>query len=215
VLGVLGRTGSGKTTLTRLLCRLYDPSAGVIRLDGVDLRSVPLADLRRRVGVVTQEVQLFQATLRDNITFFDPAIDDARIDAALTELGLHDWVRAMPDGLATQLGAGGRGLSAGEAQLLAFTRLLLRDPGLVILDEAAARLDPITEQRLEGAIDRLLHNRTAVIIAHRLHTLHRADDILILENGRIVEAGARAELAAYAGSRFAQLLRHGLEEALV
>lgn len=214
ILGVLGRTGSGKTTLTRLLCRLNDPGAGAIRLGGVDLRSVALDDLRRRVGVVTQEVQLFQATLRENITFFDARIDDAAIGTALAELGLDAWVRAMPEGLDTLLSTGGRSFSAGEAQLLAFTRLLLRDPGLVILDEAAAHLDPITEQRLEAAIDRLLHNRTGVIVAHRLHTLQRADDILILEDGRIVEHGARVTLAADPTSRFAQLLQSGLEEVL-
>ena len=214
ILGVLGRTGSGKTTLTRLLCRLYDPGAGAIRLGGVDLRNVALDDLRRRVGVVTQEVQLFQATLRENITFFDARIDDAAIETALAELGLDAWVRAMPEGLDTLLSTSGRSFSAGEAQLLAFTRLLLRDPGLVILDEAAARLDPITEQRLEAAIDRLLRNRTGVIVAHRLHTLRRADDILILEHGRIVEHGARVTLAADPHSRFAQLLQSGLEGVL-
>ncbi|MCB0065724.1 MAG: ATP-binding cassette domain-containing protein, partial [Caldilineaceae bacterium] len=213
-LGVLGRTGSGKTTLTRLLYRLYDPDDGTIRLDGVDLRAVAPDELRRRVGVVTQEVQLFHATLRDNITFFDPQIDDAAIEAALAELGLLDWVRAMPDGLDTMLASGGHGFSAGEAQLLAFTRLLLRDPGLVILDEAASRLDPVTERRLEAAIDRLLENRTAVIVAHRLHTVQRADDILILENGAIVEYGARRVLAADPSSRFARLLQSGLEEVL-
>lgn len=214
ILGVLGRTGSGKTTLTRLLCRLYDPADGAIRLGGVDLCNVALDDLRRRVGVVTQDVQLFQATLRENITFFDKRVSDAAIEAALAALGLDAWVRAMPEGLDTLLSTGGRGFSAGEAQLLAFTRLLLRDPGLVILDEAAARLDPITEQRLEAAIDRLLHNRTGVIVAHRLHTLQRADDILILEHGRIVEYGARVTLAADPTSRFAQLLQSGLEEVL-
>jgi ATP-binding cassette subfamily B protein len=127
---------------------------------------------------------------------------------------LDAWVRAMPEGLDTLLSTGGRGFSAGEAQLLAFTRLLLRNPGLVILDEAASRLDPITEQRLEAAIDRLLRNRTGVIVAHRLHTLQRADDILILENGRIVEYGVRVRLAADPTSRFAQLLQGGLEEVL-
>jgi len=214
VLGILGRTGSGKTTLTRLLDRLYDPSAGLIRVGGAHLRTVPLHDLRRRVGVVTQDVQLFQASLRDNITRFDAQIQDARIEAALGELGLHDWVRAMPARLDTVLATGGRGFSAGEAQLLAFTRLLLRDPGLVILDEAASRLDPITEQRLESALDRLLHNRTAVIVAHRLHTLRRADDILMLEDGCIVEYGPRSELISQPDSRFARLLQGGLEEVL-
>ena len=214
VLGVLGRTGSGKTTLTRLLCRLYDPSAGAILLGGADLRTLPLSVLRRRVGVVTQDVQLFQATLRDNITFFDRTIADSAIEAALAELGLVGWVRSMPRGLDSPLAAGGQGFSAGEAQLLAFTRLLLRDPGLVILDEAASRLDPITERRLEQAIDRLLQNRTALIVAHRLHTVQRADDILILDAGRIVEYGARASLAADPASRFARLLNTGLEEVL-
>ncbi len=214
ILGVLGRTGSGKTTLTRLLYRLYDPGEGRIALGGVDLRTVALADLRWRVGVVTQDVQLFHATLRDNITFFDDAIDDARIERALAELGLLNWVRTMPDGLNTVLAPGGGGLSAGEAQLLAFTRLLLRDPGFVILDEAASRLDPITEARLESAIDRLLHNRTAVIVAHRLHTVERADDIVILADGRVLEYGARAALAADPHSHFAHLLRSGMEEVL-
>ena len=214
VLGVLGRTGSGKTTLTRLLFRLYDPGAGAITLGGADLRTVALPDLRRRVGVVTQDVQLFQATLRDNITFFDRSVPDAVIEAALAELGLLDWVRTLPAGLDTPLAAGGQGFSAGEAQLLAFTRLLLRDPGLVILDEAASRLDPITERRLEAAIDRLLRQRTALIVAHRLQTVQRADDILILDAGRVVEYGPRVQLAADPTSRFAHLLRTGLEEVL-
>ncbi|MFO7633161.1 MAG: ABC transporter ATP-binding protein [Caldilinea sp.] len=214
ILGVLGRTGSGKTTLTRLLYRLYDPGEGAIRVGDVDLRSVLLSDLRRCIGVVTQDVQLFHATVRDNITFFDAQIDDARVEAALAELGLLGWVRAMPDGLDTLLTAGGGGFSGGEAQLLAFTRLLLRDPGLVILDEAASRLDPITEARLEGAIDRLLRNRTAVIVAHRLRTVERADDILILADGSVLEYGERAALAADPGSHFARLLRSGLEEVL-
>src|SRR5205085_2776584 len=176
----LGRTGSGKTTLTRLLFRLYDPTRGAVKLGSVDIREVGLDDLRARVGMVTQDVQLFSASLRDNIAFFDPAIGDERIMAALDALGLRDWLGAMPEGLDTRLAAGGAGMSAGEAQLLAFTRLLLKDPGLIILDEAASRLDPITEQRLERAITALLQSdggrqRTAIIIAHRLRTVQRAD----------------------------------------
>lgn len=214
VLGVLGRTGSGKTTLTRLLFRLYDPSAGTIRLDGRPLADLGLDVLRQRVGMVTQDVQLFHASLRDNITFFDDRITDAQIETALAELGLEEWVRQMPGGLDAVLVTGGQGVSAGEAQLLAFTRLLLRSPSVVILDEAASRLDPVTEQRLERAIDRGLVGRTAIVIAHRLHTLQRADDILILEGGRIVEYGPRRELAANPDSRFAGLLSKGLEEVL-
>ena len=218
VLGVLGRTGSGKTTMTRLLCRLYDPEEGAIRLAGCDLRDIPLADLRRTVGLVTQDVQLFGATVRENIALFDVETPEADIRRALGELELLDWVLQMPQGLETKLAAGGGNMSAGEAQLLAFARLLLRDPGLVILDEATSRLDPLTERRLERAIDRLLRGegtrRSAIIIAHRLHTVQRADDILILHEGRILEFGPRATLAADPDSRFSQLLRTGLEEAL-
>ncbi|MBE2220608.1 MAG: ABC transporter ATP-binding protein [Anaerolineae bacterium] len=221
VLGVLGRTGSGKTTLTRLIFRLYDVDAGRILLDGVDVRDVSLRDLRQHVGMVTQEVQLFEATLRDNLTLFRsydptrPAISDAQIIEAIDTLGLSDWFQALPNGLDTRLKTGGQGLSAGEAQLLAFTRLFLRDPQLVILDEASSRLDPATEQLLERAIDRLLQERTGIIIAHRLQTVKRADDILILENGRSVENGARLDLANDPHSRFYQLLKTGMQEVLV
>ncbi len=214
VLGVLGRTGSGKTTITRLLFRLYDPPAGRICLGGVDIRDAGFADLRARVGMVTQDVQLFQASMRDNIAFFNPRVDEASVRRALAELDLGDWVAAMPDGLNTRLASGGGGMSAGEAQLLAFTRVLLKDPGLIILDEAASRLDPVTEARLERAVDRLLEGRTGIIIAHRLHTVQRADDILILEEGRVVEYGPQAQLAADPTSRFYHLLQTGLEEAL-
>jgi ATP-binding cassette, subfamily B, bacterial len=213
-LGLLGRTGSGKTTLSRLLFRLYDPQAGAIELGGVDLRSVPLRELRRRVGVVTQEVQLFHATLRDNLTLFDTSIPDERIVAAIDSLGLHSWYESLPQGLETLLASGSGGLSAGEAQLLAFTRIFLRDPGLVILDEASSRLDPATEQLIDRAVDRLLVNRTGIIIAHRLHTVHRADEILILEEGAAVEHGERTRLQRDPESRFSHLLRTGLEEAL-
>ena len=220
VLGVLGRTGSGKTTLTRLLFRLYDVDAGSISLDGVDVRAIALAALRARVGLVTQDVQLFAASVRDNLTLFRaydpqrPAPDDDAIRAALETLGLGDWLRALPAGLDTLLEAGGQTLSAGEAQLLAFTRVFLRDPRLVVLDEASSRLDPVTEHRLERAIDRLLQGRAALIIAHRLRTVQRADDILILEDGRVREFGPRAALAADPASRFYALLQTGLEEVL-
>ena len=220
ILGVLGRTGSGKTTLTRLLFRLYDVDAGAITLDGVDIRHAALSDLRRCVGMVTQDVELFAASVRDNLTLFrnydphSPPISDAAIEAALAELGLEAWLRSLPHGLDTELATGGQGLSAGEAQLLALARVFLRDPRLVILDEASSRLDPVTEQRLERAIERLLAGRTAIVIAHRLATVARADDVLILEDGRIREQGPRAALAADPTSRLAQILRTGLAEAL-
>jgi ATP-binding cassette subfamily B protein len=214
VLGVLGRTGSGKTTLTRLLFRLYDPADGAIALGGTDLRTLHLGDLRRAVGLVTQDIQLFHASVRDNLTFFDRTIPDARILEVLHELGLSTWYATLPGGLDTRLAPGGGGLSAGEAQLVAFARVFLRDPGLVILDEASSRLDPATEQQMERAVDRLLRGRTAIIIAHRLHTIGRADDILILDDGGSAEYGARDRLARDPGSRFAALLRTGLEEVL-
>ncbi len=215
VVGILGRTGSGKTTLTRLLCRLYDPLNGRVTVGGIPLPDVPLADLRTRVGIVTQEVHLFQASVRDNLTLFDDTIDDATTLAVVEALGLSPWLDDLPDGLDTELGVQDAGLSAGEAQLLAFTRVFLRDPGLVILDEASSRLDPLTERLMERAIDRLFRGRSGVIIAHRLETVRRADTIMILEDGRIVEFGDRLALAADPDSRFAHLLRTGLEEVLV
>jgi len=217
VLGLLGRTGSGKTTLARLLLRFHDPTSGAIRLGGVDLRDAKLEDVRSRATLVSQDVQLFYAPVRDNVTFFDREIDDARVAGVLERIGLGSWLRALPrtssDGaLATEMLAGG--LSAGEAQLLAFARVFVRDPGLVILDEASSRLDPATERHIERAIDALLADRTGIVIAHRLATVQRCDRILILEGGRVVEQGPRSALAQDPSSRFAQLLRSGLEQVL-
>ncbi len=214
VLGLLGRTGSGKTTLARLIFRLYDPLQGSISLDGSDIRAARLTELRGRVALVTQEVQLFQGSVRDNLTFFNPRITDEQIQAAINQLGLADWYQTLPNGLDTRLEGGGSSLSAGEAQLLALTRVFLRDPGLVILDEASARLDPATEQRIERAIDHLLSNRTAIIIAHRLGTVHRANQVMILEQGQVREYGERKALAADPQSHFYHLLQTGLEEVL-
>ena len=214
ILGLLGRTGSGKTTLTRLLIRFFEPLHGAIRLGGVILSEIPLAVLRQRIGLVTQEIQLFNASLRDNLTLFDPSIPDERILDALKQLGLMDWYHSLAEGLETKLEPGGSRLSAGEAQLLAFVRVFLRDPGLIILDEASSRLDPATEARLDRAIEQLLHGRTAIIIAHRLGTVQRADRIMILENGSQLEYGEREHLIANPESHFSELLRTGMEEAL-
>jgi ATP-binding cassette subfamily B protein len=219
VLGLLGRTGSGKTTVTRLLFRLYDPDAGSISLGeqgrSSDLRQLSLASLHRQVGIVTQDVQIFRASVRDNLTFFERShIADGEVVALLEEIGLGPWFHTLPSGLDTELESGGTGLSAGEAQLLAFARVFLKNPGLVVLDEASSRLDPATEQLIEQAVDRLLRGRTAIIVAHRLSTVQRADKILILEDGHVLEAGPREALAADPGSRFAGLLRTGLEEVL-
>ena len=214
VLGLLGRTGSGKTTITRLLFRLYDPDEGCIRLGGLDLRDLHVQELRRSVGMVTQNIQLFHATVRENLTFFDDSIPDERVIQAIRDLGLWDWFNSLPGGLDTELESGGGGLSAGEAQLLAFTRIFLRDPGLIILDEATSRLDPATEHLIERAVDKLIRNRTAIIVAHRLGTVQRADDILIIEDGQICEIGERMKLVGDPDSRFYQLLETGMEEVL-
>lgn len=211
VLGVLGRTGSGKTSLTRLIVRFYDVSKGSILLDGLDVRQFQLATLRQRVAMVTQDVQLFEGTIRDNITFFNPTIADQQIIHVLETLELDEWFKVLPDGLDTHLTSGGRNLSAGQAQLLAFVRVFLRNPGLVILDEASSRLDIVTEQRIATAIDKLLNQCTGVIIAHRLQAIQRADQLLILENGRVIEYGSRIELSRDPNSYFYKLLQAGNE----
>ncbi len=222
ILGLLGRTGSGKTTLTRLLFRFYDPDQGCIQLgstdspdDLFDLRQLPRSFLRRQVGIVTQNIQLFNASVRDNLTFFDRGIPDAQMLEMIEALGLQEWFQKLPKGLDTVLDANGSGLSAGEAQLLAFMRIFLRNPGLVVLDEASSRLDPATEALIERAVERLVQNRTAIIIAHRLGTVQRADEIMVLDNGQILEYGDRQLLAADPESRFSQLLQTGMEEVLV
>jgi len=219
VVGLLGRTGSGKTTLTRLLFRLYDPDQGSISLGNngrlQDISQVAPQELRRRVGMVTQNIQLFHATVRENLTFFDLNIPDEKILEAIRDLGLWDWFKSLPKGLDTELESGGGGLSAGEAQLLAFTRIFLRDPGLIILDEATSRLDPATEHLIEQAVDKLIQERTAIIVAHRLGTVQRADNILILEDGQVIEYGDRLQLMGDPYSRFYHLLETGLEEVLI
>ena len=212
ILGIVGRTGSGKTTLVRLLFRLHDPQSGEMCLDDIPINTVSLRELRRGIGMVTQDVQTFQATVRDNLTFFNRSISDVHIITALNDIGLSVWFSSLADGLDTALGSGGEGLSAGESQLLAFTRVFLTNPGLVILDEASSRLDPATEQLIEQATAKLFSGRTGIIIAHRLETLQRVDEILVLEDGRMLEYGHREDLANDPTSRFAQLLKRGLEE---
>jgi ATP-binding cassette, subfamily B, bacterial len=206
-LGLLGRTGSGKTTLIRLASRLYDPTEGRILIDSVDLRRANLRDIRRRVALVTQDVQLFHGTVRDNLTFFNPRVCDEQIWQVLHELCLQSLIEDLPQKLDTMLEAGGGGLSAGQAQLLAFGRAFLRDPGVVILDEPSSRLDPATERLVRRATDRLLEGRTGVIIAHRLATVERVDKIMVLAEGRVLEYGPREGLAHNPNSRYSALLR--------
>ena len=213
VLGLLGRTGSGKTTITRLLFRFYEPNIGEIRLDGIPIMTVQLDNLRQHVGLVTQDVHLFYASVRDNIALFNPDISDSQILSVIKDLGMSAWYESLPDGLDTVIASGG--LSAGEAQLLAFARIFLKDPGIIILDEPSSRLDPATEQQIDLAVQKLLHNRTGIIIAHRLGTVERVNEIMILEDGEIREHGERERLAQDPNSRFSQLLKTGLEEVIV
>ena len=209
-LGLLGRTGSGKSTITRLLFRFYEINSGQIRVGGKPIEKILLDDLRNQIGMVTQDVQLFNATVRENLTLFDAEIPDDRILSVIEELGLSEWYQSLPNGLDTLLED--TGFSAGEAQLLAFARVFLKDPKVVILDEPSSRLDPATEQRIDSAVQRLLKGRTSIIIAHRLGTVQQVDEIMILANGEIQEYGERNQLVQDPDSVFSQLLKTGLEE---
>ncbi len=206
--GVVGRTGSGKTTFSRLVLQLIEATRGSVSLGGVAIGEIPIAELRRRVALVPQEVELFSGTVRDNVTLFDDGPTDDAVELALRQVGLDDLAAG---GIHRPLGSGGAGLSAGEAQLLALARIWLRDPDLVVLDEATARVDPATEERLGAAVAKLIEGRTALVIAHRLSTLHSVDDIAVFDHGRVVEFGERAELLGDDDSRYRRLLTISLE----
>ncbi|WP_423462335.1 ATP-binding cassette domain-containing protein [Promicromonospora sp. MS192] len=207
---LVGRTGSGKSTLAALLSRAVEPEPGSVFLGGVDVRDLDLQKLRGAVGVVTQRTEILAGTLAENIALFaDVPRDD--VEGAVRELGLTEWVAGMPDGLDTLLGPGGTTLSAGEEQLVAFARLLVRNVQLVVLDEATARMDPLTEARVVAASDRLLTGRTGVLIAHRLGTIERAGLVAVLDHGRVVQQGRRAALARTPGP-FRTLLEAGASD---
>ncbi|MFI5936600.1 ABC transporter ATP-binding protein [Actinoplanes sp. NPDC051494] len=195
----VGPTGAGKSTIAKLVTRLYDPVAGRILIDGHDLRDVTLASLRRQIGVVPQEPFLFAGTLRDNIAFARPDATDAEIGAAVDAVGLRDLVERSPEGLLTPLHERGQSVSSGERQLLALARAFLAEPRVVVLDEATSSLDLRSELRVEAALDRLLDGRTAILVAHRLSTAMRADRIIVVDDHGIVESGSHTELLAAAG----------------
>lgn len=213
-LGIIGRTGSGKSSLSRVLLRLYNLDRGTIRVGGTDITKLSLQALYHRVGMVTQDVQLFDGTLRDNLTLFNGDVSDHMIKETTDRLGLSQWIDSQPAGLDTYLAAGGASLSAGEAQLFALTRVFLTEPSLVILDEPSSRLDAATEGMLQSAIDQLMKQSTGVIIAHRLATLEKVDRIMVLGDGKVLEFGAREELASNPASHYARLLITGREEEL-
>ncbi|MGI9030221.1 MAG: ABC transporter ATP-binding protein, partial [Ilumatobacteraceae bacterium] len=206
--GVVGRTGSGKTTASRLLLRLVEATHGTVELGGVPIADIPLTELRRRVTLVPQEVELFDGTIRDNVTLFDPAPTDDDVVDALARAGL---AALAAGGIDRALGAAGAGLSAGEAQLLAMARVWLRRPDLVVLDEATARIDPVTEARLEAALAELMSGRTTVVIAHKLSTLRMVDEVVVFDHGRVVEHDDRPVLMADDDSRYRALLDLALE----
>ncbi|MFD5175936.1 ABC transporter ATP-binding protein [Nocardia sp. NPDC058379] len=204
VVALVGATGAGKSTLAKLLTRFYDPSGGVVTLDGVDLRRLADAELRRHVVMVTQEAYLFSGTIADNIRLGRPDATDAEVTAAARAVGLDAFVRSLPDGYATDVRTRGGRLSAGQRQLVAFARVFLADPAVIVLDEATSSLDIPGERLVQHALETLLRERTAVIIAHRLSTVAIADRVLVLDAGRVVEDGSPAELIAGQG-RFAGL----------
>ena len=203
-LALVGETGSGKTTLGSLAARLYDPSRGRVTVDGVDIRDMRLADLAAIVGVVSQETYLLHTTVRENLRYAKPDATDPEIEAAARAAQIHGLIAGLPDGYDTMVGSRGHRFSGGEKQRIAIARTLLRDPRVLVLDEATSALDTETERAVQQAFDTLARGRTTITIAHRLSTVRDADQIVVLDHGRIVEAGDHAGLLAGQG-RYADL----------
>ncbi|MCZ2819991.1 ABC transporter ATP-binding protein [Modestobacter sp. VKM Ac-2977] len=198
-IAIVGETGSGKTTFAKLVTRLMDPTGGRVLVGGVPLTEVAFASLRERVVMVPQDGFLFEASVADNVRYGRPGTTDAEIVAAFDELGLGDWLAGLPDGVATPVGQRGESLSAGERQLVAVARAYVADPDLLVLDEATSAVDPATEMRLTRALDALTSGRTTLTIAHRLSTAERADEVLVVDAGRVVQRGTHAQLVDAAG----------------
>ena len=201
-IALVGHTGAGKSTIVKLLARFYDPTGGRITVDGHDLRDITVASLRRQLGIVPQEGFLFSGSVRDNIAFGRPGATDDQIRAAAEAVGADEFIRALPDGYDTDVQERGSRLSIGQRQLVAFARALLADPRILILDEATSSVDIPTEARIEVALETLLRDRTAFVVAHRLSTIRRADMIVVLEHGEVIEAGTHAELIERQGRYF-------------
>jgi ABC-type multidrug transport system fused ATPase/permease subunit len=201
----VGETGAGKSTLVRLISRFYDATEGSVLVDGHDVRTVRQDSLRRQMGVVLQDPFLFSGTVRDNIRYGTPdgvEAPDSAIEAAARAVGAHDFIRALDKGYDTLVGEGGAILSGGQRQLISFARALLADPRILILDEATSSVDTQTERVIQAALQRLLRGRTAFVIAHRLSTITRADLIVVMDHGRIVEQGTHGELLEKRGRYF-------------
>jgi ATP-binding cassette subfamily B protein len=203
---LVGATGAGKSTAIKLLARFYDPQQGAVLIDGHDLRKVTASSLRGQLAVVPQEAFLFSGSVLDNIRFARPEADEDEVRRVARIVGVHDFVEALPDGYGTEVQEGGSALSTGQRQLISFARALLADPRILILDEATSSVDAESERRIERAMEVLFRGRTSVIVAHRLSTVRYADEIVVIDAGRIVERGSHDELIA-AGGRYAQLYR--------
>jgi subfamily B ATP-binding cassette protein MsbA len=199
VVALVGPSGGGKTTLVSLLPRFWDVDRGRITLDGVDIRSVRLAELRGAIGVVPQEPALFSGTIRENIAYSRPKATEAEVQAAARAAHAHEFIERLPQGYDTLVGERGVKLSGGQRQRVAIARAILKDPAVLILDEATSNLDTESERLIEDALAKLLVGRTTLIIAHRLSTVQRADRLVVLEHGRVVEEGAHSELLALGG----------------
>jgi ATP-binding cassette, subfamily B, bacterial len=202
MIGLVGHSGSGKSTLVNLICRFYDVSEGAIRVDGVDIRSFPVADYRRNIGLVLQEPFLFFGTIAENIAYGKPDASRAEIIAAARAAHAHEFILRMPQGYDSMVGERGQGLSGGERQRISIARALLIDPRILILDEATSSVDSETEKEIQKALDNLVHGRTTIAIAHRLSTLHRADRLVVLDRGQVVEEGRHDDLMAREGAYF-------------
>ncbi len=196
---LVGETGAGKSTLVKLLARLHDPVSGSVQIDGYDLRSITQSSLRSQMGMVLQDPFLFDGTVRENIRFGRPEASDAEIEAAATAVGAHDFIQRLRMGYDTPVEEGGALLSGGQRQLISFARALLAEPRILILDEATSSVDTQTERLIQSALARLLHGRTSLVIAHRLSTLVNADQIVVIQDGNIIEQGTHAELIARQG----------------
>jgi len=208
---LVGSTGAGKSTFAKLAARFYDPTEGRVLVDGHDLRDVQARTLREQMGIVPQEAFLFSGTIRDNLAFGRPEATEADVEEAARAVGAHDFITALEQGYETEVGERGIQLSAGQRQLVAFTRALIADPRILVLDEATSNVDIHTESRIEQGMRRLLAGRTAIVIAHRLSTIRRADRIVVLDRGRIVETGSHDELIE-AGGRYAGLYGNWVEQ---
>jgi ATP-binding cassette subfamily B protein len=210
---LVGETGSGKTTVGYLVARLYDVDRGSVTIDGIDIRSATMASVARTIGVVSQETYLFHASIRENLRFAKPDATDEEVEEAARAARIHDLIATLPDGYDTMVGERGYRFSGGEKQRMAIARTILRNPPVLVLDEATSALDTQTERAVQEALDRLAENRTTIAIAHRLSTVRDADQIIVLDKGRIVESGVHDELLAL-GGRYAELVSRDADLAL-